>query len=102
VETLTTQSRQALKISVEEQSAQHTVVVGYGTRAGRRLRDVATSGTADIVVVDENATALERAKSAAWITVTATPPVRCAAAGHPTREIDHRRDRRRRSAVWSP
>ncbi|ANE81719.1 potassium transporter Kef [Mycobacterium adipatum] len=72
VETLTTQSRQALKIQRWRKSVRnHTVVVGYGTKGRTAVAamigdDVAP---ADIVVVENNPTALERAKNAGLVTV---------------------------------
>ncbi len=72
VETLTNQSRQALKIQRWRKSVRnHTVVVGYGTKGRTAVAamigdDVAL---ADIVVVENNPTALERAKNAGLVTV---------------------------------
>ncbi|OJZ64436.1 potassium channel family protein [Mycolicibacterium diernhoferi] len=72
VETLTTQSRQALKIQRWRKSVRnHTVVVGYGTKGRTAVAamigdDVAP---ADIVVVENNPAALERAKNAGLVTV---------------------------------
>lgn len=72
VETLTNQSRQALKIQRWRRSVRnHTVVVGYGTKGRTAVAamigdDVAL---ADIVVVENNPTALERAKNAGLVTV---------------------------------
>lgn len=72
VETLTTQSRQALKIQRWRRNVRnHTVVVGYGTKGRSAVAamigdDVAP---ADIVVVDDNPAALERAKAANLVTV---------------------------------
>jgi voltage-gated potassium channel len=69
VETLTTQSRQALKIQRwRSRVRNHTVVVGYGTKGRTAVSAMVGDevAPADIVVVDENATALERAKSAGW------------------------------------
>ena len=49
----------------------HTVVIGYGTKGRAAVAAMvgAEVAPADIVVVDENATALERAKSAGLVTV---------------------------------
>ena len=46
----------------------HTVVIGYGTKGRAAVAAMvgAEVAPADIVVVDENATALERAKSAGF------------------------------------
>ena len=67
VQSLTTQSRQALKIQRWRSTVRnHTVVIGYGTKGRAAVAAMvgAEVAPADIVVVDENATALERAKSA--------------------------------------
>jgi voltage-gated potassium channel len=89
VETLTTQSRQALKIQRwRSRVRNHTVVIGYGTKG--RTAVAAMIGDevapADIVVVDENETALERAKSAGLVTVrgnaTDSEVLRLASAQH--------------------
>ena len=89
VETLTTQSRQALKIQRWRSSVRnHTVVVGYGTKG--RTAVAAMIGDevapADIVVVDEDPAALERAKSAGLVTVrgsaTDSEVLRLASAQH--------------------
>jgi voltage-gated potassium channel len=89
VETLTTQSRQALKIQRFRRTVRnHTIVVGYGTKGRTAVAamigdDVAP---ADIVVVDENPAALERAKSAGLVTVrgsaTDSEVLRLASAQH--------------------
>lgn len=89
VETLTNQSRQALKIQRWRRSVRnHTVVVGYGTKGRTAVAamigdDVAP---ADIVVVEQNPAALERAKSAGLVTVkgsaTETEVLRLASAQH--------------------
>src|ERR1700733_12086120 len=89
VETLTTQSRQALKIQRFRRTVRnHTIVVGYGTKGRTAVAamigdDVAP---ADIVVVDENPVALERAKSAGLVTVrgsaTDSEVLRLASAQH--------------------
>lgn len=72
VETLTTQSRQALKIQRWRNKVRnHTVVVGYGTKGRTAVAAMVGDevSPADIVVVDENAAALERAKAAWLVTV---------------------------------
>ena len=72
VETLTTQSRQALKIQRWRNTVRnHTVVVGYGTKGRTAVAAMVGDGVApaDIVVVDENPVVLERAKSAGLVTV---------------------------------
>ncbi|MGU3654428.1 potassium channel family protein [Mycolicibacterium sp. A43C] len=72
VETLTNQSRQALKIQRWRRSVRnHTVVVGYGTKGRTAVAamigdDVAP---ADIVVVEQDPVALEKAKNAGLVTV---------------------------------
>ncbi|MDR3658847.1 MAG: potassium channel family protein [Mycobacterium sp.] len=72
VETLTTQSRQALKIQRWRSTVRnHTIVVGYGTKGRTAVAamvgdDVAPS---EIVVVDENPAALDRARAAGLVTV---------------------------------
>jgi voltage-gated potassium channel len=71
VETLTTQSRQALKIQRWRKSVRnHTVVVGYGTKGRTAVAAMIGDGVApgDIVVVDENPAVLERAKTAGLVT----------------------------------
>ena len=89
VETLTTQSRQALKIQRwRSRVRNHTVVVGYGTKG--RTAVAAMIGDeiapADIVVVDTDPVALERAKSAGLVTVrgsaTDSEVLRLASAQH--------------------
>jgi len=72
VETLTSQSRAALKIQRwRNRVRNHTVVIGYGTKG--RTAVAAMIGDevapADIVVVDENEAALERARAAGLVTV---------------------------------
>lgn len=72
VETLTTQSRQALKIQRWRKSVRnHTVVIGYGTKG--RTAVAAMIGDevapADIVVVEQDPVALEKAKNAGLVTV---------------------------------
>ena len=67
VETLTTQSRQALKIQRWRSKVRnHTIVVGYGTKGRTAVAAMVGDeiAPADIVVVDEDPAALERAKSA--------------------------------------
>ena len=89
VETLTTESRQAFKIQQwRNKLRNHTVVIGYGTKG--RTAVAAMIGDeiapADIVVVDENPTALERAKTAGLVTVrgsaTDSDVLRLASAQH--------------------
>jgi voltage-gated potassium channel len=89
VETLTTQSRQALKIQRwRSRVRNHIVIVGYGTKG--RTAAAAMIGDevapADIVVVDEDPVALERAKSAGLVTVrgsaTDSEVLRLASAQH--------------------
>lgn len=72
VETLTTQSRQVYQIQRwRNRVRNHIVVVGYGTKG--RTAAAAMIGDevapAEIVVVDENPAALERAKTAGLVTV---------------------------------
>lgn len=89
VETLTTESRQAFKIQQwRNKLRNHIVVVGYGTKG--RTAAAAMIGDeiapADIVVVDEDPVALERAKSAGLVTVrgsaTDSEVLRLASAQH--------------------
>ncbi|SEH90194.1 voltage-gated potassium channel [Mycolicibacterium rutilum] len=89
VETLTTQSRQVYQIQRwRNRVRNHIVIVGYGTKG--RTAAAAMVGDeiapADIVVVDENAAALERAKSAGLVTVrgnaTDSEVLRLASAQH--------------------
>nr|WP_225951545.1 potassium channel family protein [Mycobacterium sp. OAS707] len=89
VETLTTQSRQALKIQRwRSRVRNHTVVIGYGTKGRTAVAAMVGDevAPADIVVVDENVTALERAKSAGLVTVhgdaTKSEVLRLASAQH--------------------
>jgi voltage-gated potassium channel len=89
VETLTTQSRQALKIQRWRKNVRnHTIVVGYGTKGRTAVAAMISDGvmTSDIVVVDENPAALERAKSAGLVTVrgsaTDSDVLRLASAQH--------------------
>ncbi|OFJ51191.1 potassium channel family protein [Mycolicibacterium grossiae] len=72
VETLTTQSRQALKIQRWRKSVRnHTVVVGYGTKGKTAVTAMVSDDVApgNIVVVEQNDYALERAKAAGLVTV---------------------------------
>ena len=89
VETLTTQSRQVYQIQRWRNKVRnHIVIVGYGTKG--RTAAAAMVGDevapADIVVVDENPVALERAKSAGLVTVrgnaTDSEVLRLASAQH--------------------
>ena len=89
VETLTTQSRQVYQIQRwRNRVRNHIVIVGYGTKG--RTAAAAMVGDevapADIVVVDENPVALERAKSAGVVTVrgsaTDSEVLRLASAQH--------------------
>jgi voltage-gated potassium channel len=89
VETLTTQSRQALKIQRwRTRVRNHTVVVGYGTKGRSAVAAMVGDDVApgDIVVVDEDPAALERAKSAGLVTVrgsaTNSEVLRLASAQH--------------------
>ena len=89
VETLTTQSRQALKIQRwRSRVRNHTVVVGYGTKGRTAVAAMVGDevAPADIVVVDENSTALEGAKTAGLVTVhgdaTKSEVLRLAGAQH--------------------
>jgi voltage-gated potassium channel len=89
VETLTTQSRQVYQIQRwRNRVRNHIVIVGYGTKG--RTAAAAMIGDevapADIVVVDEDPVALERAKSAGLVTVrgsaTDSEVLRLASAQH--------------------
>lgn len=89
VETLTTQSRQALKIQRwRTRVRNHTIVVGYGTKGRSAVAAMVGDDVApaDIVVVDEDPAALERAKSAGLVTVrgsaTDSEVLRLASAQH--------------------
>ena len=89
VETLTTQSRQALKIQRWRKNVRnHTIVVGYGTKGRTAVAAMISDGVmpSDIVVVDENLAALERPKSAGLVTVrgsaTDSDVLRLASAQH--------------------
>ncbi|GJF11658.1 NAD-binding protein of Kef-type K+ transporter [Mycolicibacterium cyprinidarum] len=75
VETLTTQSRQVYQIQRwRSRLRNHIIIVGYGTKG--RTAAAAMIGDevapADIVVVDEDFGALERAKSSGLVTVRGT------------------------------
>jgi voltage-gated potassium channel len=89
VETLTTQSRQVFQIQRWRKKVRnHIVIVGYGTKgrtaAAAMVGDDVAPG--EIVVVDENPAALERAKSAGLVTVrgsaTDSDVLRLASAQH--------------------
>ncbi|BBY43668.1 potassium transporter Kef [Mycolicibacterium celeriflavum] len=72
VETLTSQSRAALKIQRwRSRVRNHTVVIGYGTKGRTAVAAMVGDevAPADIVVVDENAAVLERARGAGLVTV---------------------------------
>ncbi|MCH9722428.1 MAG: potassium channel family protein [Actinomycetia bacterium] len=72
VETLTTASRQTLKIQKWRRTVRnHTVVVGYGTKGRTAVAAMIAGGVppAEIVVVDTDQSALERAKAAELVTV---------------------------------
>ena len=72
VETLTTASRQALKIQRWRKSVRnHTVVVGYGTKGRTAVAAMIGDGVApaDIVVVDTDQASLDRANAAGLVTV---------------------------------
>jgi len=72
VETLTTASRQALKIQRWRNSVRnHTVVIGYGTKGRTAVAAMVGDGTApaDIVVVDTDQTLLDRASASGLVTV---------------------------------
>ncbi len=72
VETLTTASRQALKIQRWRNSVRnHTVVVGYGTKGRTAVTAMIGDGIApaDIVVVDTDQVSLDRANAAGLVTV---------------------------------
>ena len=89
VETLTTQSRQVYQIQRwRSRLRNHTIIVGYGTKG--RTAAAAMVGDeiapADIVVVDEDSAALERAENAGLVTVrgsaTNSEVLRLASAQH--------------------
>jgi voltage-gated potassium channel len=72
VETLTTASRQALKIQRWRNTVRnHTVVVGYGTKGRTAVAAMIGDGVApaDIVVVDTDQVSLDRANAAGLVTV---------------------------------
>jgi len=72
VETLTSASRQALKIQRWRNKVRdHTVVVGYGTKGRTAVAAMIGDGVipSDIVVVDTDQTSLDRASAAGAITV---------------------------------
>ncbi|MCW1960288.1 MAG: potassium channel family protein [Mycobacterium sp.] len=72
VETLTTASRQALKIQRWRKTVRnHTVVVGYGTKGRTAVAAMIGDGVApaDIVVVDTDQNSLDRASAAGLVTV---------------------------------
>ena len=72
VETLTTASRQALKIQRWRSKVRnHTVVVGYGTKGRTAVSAMIGDGVTpgDIVVVDTNQVSLDRASAAGLVTV---------------------------------
>ena len=89
VETLTTESRQAFKIQQWRGKVRnHTVVVGYGTKGRTAVAAMIGDEVApgDIVIVDEDLAALERAKAAGLVTVrgsaTDSDVLRLASAQH--------------------
>lgn len=72
VETLTAASRQALKIQRWRNTVRnHTVVIGYGTKGRTAVAAMIGDGVApaDIVVVDTDQGALDRASAAGLVTV---------------------------------
>ncbi|MGV0735763.1 potassium channel family protein [Mycobacterium syngnathidarum] len=72
VETLTTQSRQAFKIQRWRKTVRHhTVVAGYGTKGRSAVAAMVGDeiNPAGIVVVDDDAVALDRARGAGLVTV---------------------------------
>lgn len=72
VETLTSESRQALKIQRWRNTVRnHTVVVGYGTKGRTAITAMIGDGVApaDIVVVDTDQNTLDRASQAGLVTV---------------------------------
>lgn len=89
VETLTTESRQAFRIQQwRNKLRNHTIVVGYGTKGRTAVAAMVGDevAPADIVVVDENPAALERARNAGLVTVrgnaTDSEVLRLASAQH--------------------
>lgn len=72
VETLTTASRQALKIQRWRKTVRnHTVVIGYGTKGKTAVTAMLGDGAvpAEIVVVDTDQASLDRANAAGLVTV---------------------------------
>jgi voltage-gated potassium channel len=72
VETLTTASRQSLKIQRWRNTVRnHTVVIGYGTKGRTAVAAMIGDGVApaDIVVVDTDQPSLDRANAAGLVTV---------------------------------
>ncbi|HZQ30432.1 MAG TPA: potassium channel family protein [Mycobacterium sp.] len=72
VETLTTQSRQALKIQRWRRRVRnHTIVIGYGTKGRTAVDAMVGDGVpaAEIVVVDTDQTALDQAAANGFVTV---------------------------------
>jgi voltage-gated potassium channel len=72
VETLTTQSRQALKIQRWRSKVRnHTIVIGYGTKGRTAVDAMVGDGmpAGEIVVVDTDQSALEQAASNGLVTV---------------------------------
>ena len=72
VETLTTASRQALRIQRWRNTVRnHTVVVGYGTKGRTAVEAMIGDGVApaDIVVVDTDQLSLDRANAAGLVTM---------------------------------
>jgi voltage-gated potassium channel len=89
VETLTTQSRQALKIQRwRSRVRNHTIVIGYGTKGRSAVDAMIGDGAApaDIVVVDTDQASLEQAATAGLVTVhgnaTKSDVLRLAGAQH--------------------
>ena len=72
VETLTTQSRQALKVQRWRSAVRnHTIVIGYGTKGRAAVAALVGDAVApaEIVVVDSSRGALERAIGAGLVTI---------------------------------
>ncbi len=72
VETLTTQSRQALKIQRWRRRVRnHTIVIGYGTKGKTAVDAMIGDGTpaGEIVIVDTDQSALEQAATNGLVTV---------------------------------
>ncbi|EKF24605.1 trkA-N domain protein [Mycolicibacterium hassiacum DSM 44199] len=89
VETLTTQSRQAYRIQRwRSRVRNHIVIVGYGTKGKTAAAALVGDevAPADIVVVDEDPVALERARASGLVTVrgngTNSEVLRLASAQH--------------------